>query len=59
VSGVPLDDAALGALCAELKRRLGTGGSAKDGVILIQGDRTEGLIALLRERGYTVKRSGA
>jgi translation initiation factor 1 len=58
IAGVPLDDAALAALASELKRRCGTGGTAKDGVIEIQGDHRELLVAELEGRGYTVKRAG-
>jgi translation initiation factor 1 len=58
ISGVPLDDRALEELAGELKRRCGTGGTAKEGIIVIQGDHVEPLIAELRKRGYTVKKSG-
>ena len=58
ISGVPLPADALRALAAELKRRCGTGGSAKDGVIEIQGDHRDALVAELEARGYTVKRAG-
>ncbi len=58
ISGVPLPDAELRELASELKRRCGSGGSAKDGVIEIQGDHREVLVALLETRGYTVKRAG-
>jgi translation initiation factor 1 len=58
ISGVPLADAALAALASELKRRCGTGGTAKDGVIEIQGDHRDVLVAELEKRGYTVKRAG-
>jgi translation initiation factor 1 len=58
ISGVPLADAALAALASELKRRCGTGGTAKDGVIEIQGDHRDLLVAELEQRGYTVKRAG-
>ncbi len=58
VSGVPLADDALAVLAGELKRRCGTGGTAKDGVIEIQGDHRDRLVAELEQRGYTVKRAG-
>ena len=58
IQGVPLARADLGDLAAELKRQCGSGGSAKDGVIEIQGDHADALIEALRSRGYTVKRAG-
>jgi translation initiation factor 1 len=58
ISGVPLAEAELRELASQLKRRCGTGGSAKDGVIEIQGDHRDALVAELESRGYTVKRAG-
>jgi len=58
ISGVPLASDALRELAAELKRRCGTGGSAKDGVIEIQGDHRDVLVPELEARGFTVKRAG-
>jgi len=58
VTGVPLASDGLRDLAADLKRRCGTGGSTKDGVIEIQGDHRDTLVAALRERGYEVKRAG-
>jgi translation initiation factor 1 len=58
VTGVPLEDDALAALAGELKRRCGTGGALKEGVIEIQGDHRDTLVAELEQRGYRVKRSG-
>jgi translation initiation factor 1 len=58
VSGVPLAVEPLKALAGELKRRCGTGGTVKDGVIEIQGDHCDTLVAELSSRGHTVKRSG-
>lgn len=58
ISGVPVADDALAALASELKRRCGSGGTAKDGVIEIQGDHRDVLIAELERRGHRVKRAG-
>jgi len=58
ISGIPLDDEGLGELASQLKRQCGTGGSAKEGIIIIQGDHCDALIPLLQKRGYTVKRTG-
>jgi len=58
LTGVALPDTELRALAGELKRRCGTGGAAKDGVIEIQGDHRDVLVAELEARGYTVKRAG-
>jgi len=57
-SGFQLDDNGLKQLAAELKRRCGTGGSVKDGEILIQGDHREALLAGLRQRGFAAKIAG-
>ncbi len=60
VQGLPLDDAALNALAKQLKAACGSGGTAKDGVVEIQGDHVERVIAWLaaRPEGWTVKRAG-
>lgn len=57
LSGLPLPEDALRELAGELKRRCGTGGSAKEGVIEIQGDHRDTLVAELEARGYTVRRA--
>jgi len=58
VSGVPLGGEALRNLASDLKRRCGTGGTAKDGVIEIQGDHRETIAAELSHRGFTAKLAG-
>jgi len=58
VSGVPLGGEALRNLASDLKRRCGTGGTAKDGVIEIQGDHRETIVAELSRQGFTAKLAG-
>ena len=58
ITGLPLDSAGLTALGGELKRRCGCGGTAKDGVIEIQGDHADLLLTELARRGYKAKRAG-
>jgi translation initiation factor 1 len=45
-------------LATQLKRRCGTGGSVKDGVIIIQGDQRNNLVTELKARGFKAKISG-
>lgn len=58
VSGVPLDDDGLRELAGRLKKRCGVGGSAKDGVIELQGDHRDVVVELLRADGYDVVLAG-
>jgi translation initiation factor 1 len=58
VTGVPLSGDALDELGSQLKRLCGSGGTVRDGVIEIQGDHRDALVAELAKRGWTVKRSG-
>jgi len=53
-----LADDELKNLAVQLKRRCGTGGSVKDGVIIIQGDHRETLITELKNRGFKAKIAG-
>ena len=58
VTGVPLHPEGLRDLAKQLKQKCGTGGTVKGGVIEIQGDRRDLLVAELETMGYTVKRAG-
>ena len=52
VYDLPLGDAELRELAGRLKRRCGVGGSAKDGVIELQGDHRAVVVEVLRAEGY-------
>jgi translation initiation factor 1 len=54
----PLNETQLEELATKLKQRCGTGGTVKDGVIEIQGDQRERIVAELEKLGYKVKRVG-
>jgi translation initiation factor 1 len=58
ISGLPFDAAQLLELAARLKRLCGAGGAVKDGVIEIQGDHRDRLVAELCKLGLEAKRSG-
>jgi translation initiation factor 1 len=58
VSNVPVTDDALRDLAGRLKKRCGVGGSAKDGVIEIQGDHRDTVVELLKAEGFDVVLAG-
>jgi translation initiation factor 1 len=58
ITGLPLQAAQLQELAGELKRRCGSGGTVRDGVIEIQGEHRDVLVLELVKRGYDAKRSG-
>lgn len=58
VRGVALADEALSVLGKRLRSACGAGGTVKDGVIEVQGDHAERLVALLQAEGHRVKRAG-
>ena len=58
VSGISLPVKDLDALGKQLKASCGSGGTVKDGVIEVQGDHIDRLVALLVAQGYKAKRAG-
>ena len=58
ITGVPLAEDALKELATTLKKRCGTGGALKDGIIEIQGDHVGRLLGELIKRGVQAPWSG-
>jgi len=58
VTGLPVTSADLAVLATKLKKRCGTGGTVKDGVIEIQGEHRDVIVEMLVGLGYKAKKAG-
>ena len=56
--GVPVSEVELKSLGKAIKKKLGTGGSVKDGEIVVQGDHVNTVISFLKEKGLQAKKAG-
>ena len=58
IIGIPLDENDLKQFAKELKQRCGTGGSVKDGAIIVQGDHRQTILDEIKNQGYNAKIAG-
>jgi translation initiation factor 1 len=58
VTGLPLGISDIEALATRLKKRCGSGGTVRDGVIEIQGDHRDVIVGELIKLGWPAKKSG-
>jgi translation initiation factor 1 len=58
VTGLPLSAADLEALAGRLKKRCGSGGTVREGVIEIQGEHRDTIVSELGKLGWPAKKSG-
>ncbi|MBR9982677.1 MAG: stress response translation initiation inhibitor YciH [Desulfatitalea sp.] len=58
ISGLEKNESLTRRLATDLKKVCGTGGSVKEGVIVIQGDHREAIKALLEQQGFKTKLAG-
>ena len=58
VRGLATDPASLEKVAKQLKAACGCGGAVKDGVVEIQGEHRDKVLAFLQARGHKVKRAG-
>ena len=58
VRGLALDETALAALGKQLRSTCGAGGTVKDGVLEVQGDHRDRVLAWLLQQGFAAKSAG-
>jgi translation initiation factor 1 len=58
ISGLPLAEDDLKQMASKLKQLCGTGGTVKDGIVEIQGDHRDKLLAFISAQGYKAKIAG-
>jgi len=58
VTGLPMTLSDIETLAAKLKKRCGSGGTVREGVIEIQGDHRDVIVAELIKLGWPAKKSG-
>ncbi|MCL7936652.1 MAG: translation initiation factor Sui1 [marine benthic group bacterium] len=58
VKGLTLSDAELADLAKRLKKKCGSGGTVRNGVIEIQGDHRDMIVTELETLGHRAKRAG-
>lgn len=58
ISGLPLGEGELVALAKKLKQRCACGGTVKNGIIEIQGDKRELILTELARLGFAAKKAG-
>jgi translation initiation factor 1 len=58
IRGLAMDAASLEKLAKQLKAACGSGGTVKDGVVEVQGDHVQKVMASLTTEGHKVKRAG-
>ncbi|MGE4442466.1 MAG: translation initiation factor [Desulfomicrobium sp.] len=58
VTGLGLPETELRNLLSDCKKRLGCGGTLRDGILEFQGEHRDVLVAFLAQRGIIAKKSG-
>jgi translation initiation factor 1 len=58
ITGLPMSPADIETLATQLKKRCGSGGTVRNGVIEIQGEHRDVIVAELVKLGWQAKKSG-
>ena len=53
IEGIKMSDKDMHELTSKMKRALATGGTVKDGILILQGDHRENAAKMLKEQGFS------
>lgn len=53
IEGIKMSDKEMRELSSKMKRALATGGTVKDGIMILQGDHRESAAKMLKEQGFS------
>jgi translation initiation factor 1 len=53
IEGLKMSEKDMQELCTKMKKGLATGGTVKDGILILQGDHREGAAKMLTEKGFS------
>jgi len=53
IEGLKMSEKDMQELCTKMKKGLATGGTVKDGILILQGDHRESAAQVLRQKGFS------
>jgi translation initiation factor 1 len=53
IEGLKMSEKDMQELCTKMKKGLATGGTVKDGILILQGDHRESAAKILTEKGFS------
>jgi translation initiation factor 1 len=53
IEGLKMSEKDMQELCTKMKKGLATGGTVKDGILILQGDHRENAAQILKQKGFS------